>query len=99
MRPNRWHLFLGLAIAACPFGSARATSAELVALRHGSWMYQAAAVIGDDPATAAAEVGEWASRRGVTVLYLALGPKGALVDNPGLSTFIFGLHPDGGSSD
>src|SRR5262245_29730293 len=100
MRAKTWHLLLGLAISASqPFGGARVTSAERAALRHGSWMYQVATVMGDDPATAAAEVGDWASRRGVTELYLALGPSGALLDNPGLPLFIAGLGSAGVSTE
>jgi hypothetical protein len=53
----------------------------------------------DDPAAAAAQIGEWASRRGITELYLALGPTASLLDDPGLPPFIAGLGAAGVSAE
>jgi|GEM_PF-2734509 len=101
MRLTAWPLLFALGFTAChPFGTAaRATPAELAAFRRGSWMYQVAAVMGEDPVAAAAQVSEWASRRGLTELYLALGPTGALLDDPGLPVFIAGLGAAGVSAE
>jgi hypothetical protein len=100
MRLTHWPLLFVLALGACEpsRSAARATAAEQV-FRHGSWMYQVTAVMGGDPVAAAAQIGEWASVRGVTELYLALGPTGALLDDPGLPEFIAGLGAAGVSAE
>ena len=100
MRPKLWPLLFTLAFAACePLRPGARVSSVDLAFRHGSWMYQVAAVMGDDPVGAAAQVGDWASRRNVTELYLALGPTGALLDDPGLPAFIASLSAAGVSAE
>ena len=101
MGAKLWRLVLCLTLAAWQASrpGVRAKSADLTAPRRGSWMYGVAAVMGDDPSAAAAQLGTWASGRGVTELYLALGPVGGLLDNPGLPAFIAGLGAAGVSAE